>query len=78
MDIDPILRGAGRYDDLAILARETTEATGVLLIIDGGLKGSGISVHGEFPFIAGLPEMLESLAAQFRDNARFQGQRITN
>ena len=69
---DFILRGAGKYDDLATLCRETTEATGVLVIIDGGLKGSGISIQGELSFIAKLPELLESIAHALRDDGMFK------
>jgi hypothetical protein len=42
------MRGPGKYDDLATVAREAAEADAVILIVLGGKHGSGFAVqaHG--------------------------------
>lgn len=39
------MRGPGKYDAIATLARETARADGVVLIVMGGDQGDGSSVQ---------------------------------
>ncbi len=54
--------GPGKYDDLATVAREDAEATGVLLLILGGEMGSGFSVQIPPELVPKVPEMLRDMA----------------
>lgn len=56
--------GAGKYDDAATAARESTKAAGVLLIVLGGEKGSGFSVQVPPEMVASIPDMLRHMANQ--------------
>ena len=58
--------GPGKYDDEASIARIATGASGVVLIILGGSKGSGFSVQASLPDMLKLPSMLEFMAQQIR------------
>lgn len=60
--------GAGKYDDLCTEAREKTKATGAILIIIDGEKGSGFSVQGDLEILIKLPFLLENVAKQIRDD----------
>lgn len=61
--------GPGKYDDLCTLVREKTNADLVVVIIAGGDRGSGFSAQTEsLQAVGALPEMLEDLAKQIRDD----------
>jgi hypothetical protein len=55
--------GAGKYDDVATLARETAKAEGVMLIILNGEKGSGFSAQLNEEMLAHVPDMLRQVAS---------------
>lgn len=58
--------GPGKYDDACTIARESTKASGVLLVVIGGEKGSGFSVQAAPETIAAIPDILEKMAAEIR------------
>lgn len=58
--------GPGKYDDACTVARESTKASGVLLVVFGGEQGSGFSVQAPPEIIAAMPCILEEMAAQIR------------
>lgn len=60
------LNGPGKYDDLATLVRESTQASGVAVIVVGGTKGAGFAVQGVEHFIYKLPDVLEDMARSIR------------
>lgn len=37
--------GAGKYDEIAALVRETTQAEAAVVLVGGGNRGDGFSVH---------------------------------
>jgi hypothetical protein len=62
--------GPGKYDDACTVARESTEALAVALIVVGGHSGSGFSVQGPRHLLARLPGMLRFMANEIeRDHA---------
>jgi hypothetical protein len=64
------MRGPGKYDDAATVARLSTDADGVALIVFGGSAGSGFSVQGPLAFLLDLPTVLRTMADQIeRDNS---------
>ena len=54
--------GPGKYDDLATLVRDGTNAEGVIVIVIGGSKGGGFSVQATGEVTAMLPALLRKLA----------------
>lgn len=62
--------GPGKYDDVCTKARIETNATGTLLIILDGNKGSGFSCQIDKKEIARLriPDILENMARQIRND----------
>lgn len=59
--------GPGKYDAACTMVRVQTNAQSVVVIVEGGLKGNGFSVQTMNPkFDAGLPALLETIAAQIR------------
>jgi hypothetical protein len=54
--------GPGKYDDLATMARNATSAEGVIVIVLGGVAGSGFSVQATFEVTAKLPDLLRTMA----------------
>ena len=60
--------GPGKYDHVASAARVATDAEGVVVIVIGGRKGSGFSVQGSEAVMARLPELLETMATQIRQD----------
>ena len=62
----------GKYDDLCTEARLKAKAHGAILIILGGDKGFGFSVQMPEKAIAGLPAILETLAAEIRRDIKSQ------
>jgi hypothetical protein len=63
--------GPGKYDDIATQARESTNATAVVLVVYNGDKGSGFSVQSESDdWIRILPDILEAMAKQIREDLK--------
>lgn len=60
--------GPGKYDDLCSLLRVQTDAEACVVIVLGGNKGSGFSVQSRGRPLLVLPELLESLAKQIRED----------
>lgn len=61
--------GPGKYDDLATAAREAAEAEGVILIVVGGIRGSGFAVQLEgADLVQRLPKILRHLADEIEVN----------
>lgn len=61
--------GPGKYDDVCTVARESTDASSVVLIVIDGNKGTGFSVQSDLDTLVRLPELLEELARQIRNDA---------
>lgn len=65
--------GPGKYDDLASHVRHAARSRGVILLVLGGLRGSGFSVQADGPTTLQLPSMLRDMADQIeRDLKRGQ------
>lgn len=64
--------GPGVYDDLCTHVREQTGATGVVVIVAGGCKGSGFSVQGDIFFHAALADILINVAQEIKNTALSQ------
>jgi len=62
--------GPGKYDDVCSHAREESCAQAVLLVVINGVHGSGFSVQSVGAPMAGLPDLLEALAADIRATLR--------
>jgi len=62
--------GPGKYDAVTTLARGLTHAQAVVLIVINGVHGSGFSVQSVGAPMAGLPDLLEALAADIRATLR--------
>jgi hypothetical protein len=60
--------GPGLYDDEVTALRERYHAHGVVLIVLGGDKGEGFSMQASLETTLRLPEMLEYMAAQIRED----------
>jgi hypothetical protein len=60
--------GPGKYDDLCTELRAKTKAAGTIVIVIGGERGSGFSCQADWQTTLRLPEILESMAAQIREN----------
>lgn len=59
--------GPGKYDDLATIVRERSNARAVMVIVLGGNKGAGFSVQCEDPAVlAFLPDLLDQISADIR------------
>jgi hypothetical protein len=56
--------GPGKYDNACTVARETTNAAAVILIVVGGELGHGFSIQGERGIVSRLPSMLREIASQ--------------
>lgn len=62
--------GPGRYDDVATFVRRLTSATGVLLVVLKGDRGSGFSAQLTPEATLTLPQMLRHLADQIDSSTR--------
>lgn len=60
--------GPGKYDDVCTLVREQTAALGVIVMVINGKHGHGFSVQADPMTLAGLPEILEDIARQLRND----------
>lgn len=54
--------GPGKYNDAATVARESTGAAGVILLVFEGNLGSGFSVQGPPHLLANLPDVMRQMA----------------
>ena len=59
-------RGPGKYDELCTLVRNRAMARGAIVMVFGGINGSGFSVQADEELTRELPEILESMIAQIR------------
>jgi hypothetical protein len=64
--------GPGKYDDEATLVRERVKAQGVIVVIIGGDKGDGFACQTNLSTLAMLPELLENMAQQMRQDREMQ------
>jgi len=62
--------GAGKYDDATTLVRQLTSAKGVILIVFGGVHGDGFSAQANMETTLALPDILERVAKDMRENMR--------
>lgn len=60
------LRGPGKYDDETLELLTRLQAKGVFLLVHDGEHGNGVSAKGSMEFMALLPNLLDTLAAQLR------------
>lgn len=58
----------GKYDVELTVAKKLAGATGAVLIVFDGRRGSGFACQATFEQIAGLPEVLEEIARQIRND----------
>jgi hypothetical protein len=57
--------GGGKYDDAANLARLTTEAQFLILLVIGGNRGEGFSIQTtDVRYLKSAPGMLREIANQ--------------
>ena len=56
--------GKGKYDDACTVARESTKAIGVALLVFGGEHGDGFSVQAPIELTRVLPSVLREMADQ--------------
>lgn len=61
--------GPGKYDDICTYVRDAAQAEGVLIIVINGEKGSGFSAQLTGQLAAEVPDMLENMAKQIREDA---------
>lgn len=60
--------GAGKYDDVCTKVRIKTQAKGAIVIVVDGNKGHGFSIQMPLPELLKLPDMLEYMAGQIRQD----------
>lgn len=61
--------GPGKYDDLATLVRERSQASAVVVIVFDGNKGDGFSVQSTIGLITHyLPETLRAVADEIEQH----------
>ena len=65
--------GAGKYDAECTQVRESAGAAGAIVIVIGGKHGHGFSAQADYPTMAKLPELLETLARQIREDTTNEG-----
>lgn len=61
--------GPGKYDSICTEAREKTKAEGVVLIVVNGSFGHGFSCQATLEVIAGLPQLLRTVADDMERSA---------
>jgi hypothetical protein len=64
------MNGPGKYDDDCEEILHRHGARGVLLAVIGGDKGQGFSVAADFSVMSMLPDMLEFIAEQIRNDMK--------
>lgn len=60
--------GPGKYDDLCTYVREKTQASGVLVVVINGNKGEGFSCQTDLKTMLIVPDILETIAKQLRED----------
>jgi len=60
--------GPGRYDDLCTYVREQAQARGTIVIVIGGNRGEGFECQLDYETMLRVPDLLESMAKQIRDD----------
>ena len=63
-------QGPGKYDDICTTVREQTQAAAAIVIVINGHKGTGFSLQATGHELARLPDILEALANQIREDGR--------
>ncbi len=70
--------GPGKYDDVALTIKKVMAAKGVVLIIQGGRMGHGVSTAIDSDVAALLPAVLRAVADQMecdlRDITKLEGE----
>lgn len=61
--------GPGKYDDLCTDVRERSAASGAIVIVVGGNRGTGFSCQATLEVLATLPELLETVAREMRQSS---------
>lgn len=64
------MKGAGKYDQLCTAAREQAGAVGCILIVFGGVRGSGFSVQMPGFALDKIPETLRNMADVIERDAK--------
>lgn len=64
------INGPGKYDALCTHVRKKANADGAIVIVIGGDRGPGFSVQVDAPTLLVLPELLEHMAAQIREQMK--------
>jgi len=64
--------GPGKYDDECTKVREAIGADGVLLVVVSGSKGSGFACQADYATTLALPDILEHIAQQIRQDGKRQ------
>jgi hypothetical protein len=62
--------GPGKYDYLASVVRESSQAEGVILIVIEGARGSGFSVQATAEVTLRLPDILRDMADQIEGDLK--------
>lgn len=66
--------GPGKYDDLCSYVSEQTGIAftggGVIVIVIGGNRGNGFACQADLATTMAVPDLLESVAQQIRDDQR--------
>ena len=71
--------GPGKYDDICTRVRAEvgltdTSGGGVLMIVIGGHKGGGFACQADLQTTLALPDILEGVAKQIREQGLLAGQ----
>lgn len=64
--------GPGKYDDICTTVREHVgigDKGGVIVIVLGGNRGNGFACQADLATTSALPDLLESIARQIRQDA---------
>jgi hypothetical protein len=73
---DIMATGPGKYDDIATMAMNITQAEGVIVIVLNGNKGYGFSAQFDDPVLMrNVPGMLRSIADQIDADSKALGAR---
>jgi hypothetical protein len=62
--------GPGKYDHLCTYVRQQAAARGAIVIVLGGRDGNGFSCQADPLTTNVLPELLEDIARQIREDAK--------
>lgn len=61
-------KGPGKYDDVATVAQQMTNAEAVIVIVVGGFKGHGFSVQGTEEMLKTVPSLLDMVSRQIKED----------